>query len=137
MEFSHDQVSLHFRILSWGNSERGVQFMKSTLAALLVGVAVLSSAGSALAADAVRADVQNKAATDGILRPSAPMASTNAQTETATIGHSQARGPVVLTDAQMKDVTAGHYTGYLHYGPYYYWSYFWANWVYGGDYWHY
>jgi hypothetical protein len=105
--------------------------MKSTLAALLVGVAVLSSAGSAQAADAVRADIQSKVATEGALQPSVPMALTASQTETTTTGQSQAHGPVALTDNQMKSITAGHFynQGYFHYGwfsPDYGWSWYWG-----------
>jgi hypothetical protein len=74
--------------------------MKTKLLALSVGVAMLSGAGIAQAADVTPADAQSKAA------PSAR---------------------VELTDTQMQELTAGHYTGRFHRGWHYNYKHQWVK----------
>src|SRR3954463_7919971 len=74
--------------------------MMTKILALSVGVAMLSGAGIAQAADVTPADAQNKAA------PSAR---------------------VELTDTQMQELTAGHYTGYRHRGWHYNYKHQWVR----------
>jgi hypothetical protein len=64
--------------------------MRTTLAAVLVNIAVLSSTGIGQAADMIQED---------------------AQKQVSKLEYSKPAGRVALTDDQMKEVTAGHLTG--------------------------
>jgi hypothetical protein len=85
--------------------------MKTSLSAFVIGLAMLSSAGIAQAADVAQTNTQSNAA---------PAQIVIADAKTPKTGNSQNDGRVALTDDQMSGVTAGHYDNphYPHYGWY-------------------
>jgi hypothetical protein len=98
--------------------------MRKDLAALLVGLTVLSSAGMA---HAETSKVNSTDAHVGAAQAGPDMTTAQAGTKTTV-----AQGDLVmLTDDQMNTVTAGHFNGWVHYGYYYdFWGNLWIGWHY-------